>query len=53
MTITNPSATSIVADEVLDSRDVSCPMPIIQTALTWPIFAAGGDDGTGVSRTPR
>jgi tRNA 2-thiouridine synthesizing protein A len=32
MTITNPSATTTLADEVLDSRDVSCPLPIIQTA---------------------
>ena len=26
------SATTTLADEVLDSRDVSCPLPIIQTA---------------------
>jgi tRNA 2-thiouridine synthesizing protein A len=25
-------ATTTLADEVLDSRDVSCPLPIIQTA---------------------
>jgi len=41
MTITNPSATSIVADEVLDSRDVSCPLPIIQTAQAIKDLAAG------------
>ena len=41
MTITNPSATSIVADEVLDSRDVSCPMPIIQTAQAIKDLASG------------
>lgn len=43
MTITNPNATttSIVADEVLDSRDVSCPMPIIQTAQALKQLASG------------
>lgn len=41
MTITNPSATSIVADEVLDSRDVSCPLPIIQTAQAIQDLASG------------
>jgi tRNA 2-thiouridine synthesizing protein A len=41
MTITNPNATSIIADEVLDSRDVSCPMPIIQTAQALKQIASG------------
>jgi tRNA 2-thiouridine synthesizing protein A len=41
MTITNPSATSIVADEMLDSRDVSCPLPIIQTAQAIKDLASG------------
>lgn len=41
MTITNPNTTSIVADEVLDSRDVSCPMPIIQTAQAITQLASG------------
>ena len=41
MTITNPNSTSIVADEVLDSRDVSCPMPIIQTAQALKQLASG------------
>lgn len=41
MTITNPNATSTVADEVLDSRDVSCPMPIIQTAQAIKDLASG------------
>lgn len=31
-TTTATSITSTLADEVLDSRDVSCPLPIIQTA---------------------
>jgi tRNA 2-thiouridine synthesizing protein A len=41
MTITNPSATTTVADEVLDSRDVSCPLPIIQTAQAMKQLASG------------
>jgi tRNA 2-thiouridine synthesizing protein A len=31
-TATSSSTTTTLADEVLDSRDVSCPLPIIQTA---------------------
>lgn len=41
MTLTNPSATRMVADEVLDSRDVSCPLPIIQTAQAIKELASG------------
>lgn len=41
MTITNPSVTSAVADEVLDSREVSCPLPIIQTAQAMADLASG------------
>ena len=41
MTITNPNATSSVADEILDSRDVSCPLPIIQTAQAIKRLASG------------
>ena len=31
-TATADTSTTTLADEVLDSRDVSCPLPIIQTA---------------------
>ena len=41
MTITNPSVTTTIADEVLDSRDVSCPLPIIQTAQAMVGLASG------------
>jgi tRNA 2-thiouridine synthesizing protein A len=41
MTITNPIATSIIAHEVLDSRDVSCPLPIIQTAQAMAGLSSG------------
>ena len=41
MTITNPSVTTTLADEVLDSRDVSCPLPIIQTAQAIKDLASG------------
>lgn len=33
--------TTTVADEVLDSRDVSCPLPIIQTAQAIAGLATG------------
>jgi tRNA 2-thiouridine synthesizing protein A len=35
------SLTTTVADEVLDSRDVSCPLPIIQTAQAIAGLASG------------
>ncbi len=35
------SVTTAVADEVLDSRDVSCPLPIIQTAQAIAGLASG------------
>ncbi|HEV3496818.1 MAG TPA: sulfurtransferase TusA family protein [Actinomycetes bacterium] len=35
------TATATVADQVLDSRDVSCPLPIIQTAQAMKGLAAG------------
>ena len=41
MTITNPSVTTTLADEVLDSREVSCPLPIIQTAQAMAGLASG------------
>jgi len=41
MTITNPGVTTTLADEVLDSREVSCPMPIIQTAQAMAGLSAG------------
>jgi tRNA 2-thiouridine synthesizing protein A len=41
MTLTNPSVTTTLADEVLDSRDVSCPLPIIQTAQAMAGLASG------------
>jgi tRNA 2-thiouridine synthesizing protein A len=41
MTITNPSVTTTIADEVLDSREVSCPLPIIQTAQAMADLASG------------
>ena len=34
-------STAVVADEVLDSRDVSCPLPIIQTAQAIARLAPG------------
>jgi tRNA 2-thiouridine synthesizing protein A len=33
--------TDTVADEVLDSRNVSCPLPILQTATTMAGLASG------------
>jgi tRNA 2-thiouridine synthesizing protein A len=41
MTITNPSVTTTIADEVLDSREVSCPLPIIQTAQAMASLTSG------------
>jgi len=41
MTITNPSVTTTLADEVLDSREVSCPLPIIQTAQAMASLTSG------------
>jgi tRNA 2-thiouridine synthesizing protein A len=41
MTITNPSVITTLADEVLDSREVSCPLPIIQTAQAMASLASG------------
>ncbi|HEV3365429.1 MAG TPA: sulfurtransferase TusA family protein [Acidimicrobiia bacterium] len=41
MTITNPSVTTTLADEVLDSREVSCPLPIIQTAQAMAGLTSG------------
>jgi tRNA 2-thiouridine synthesizing protein A len=35
------SPTTTLADEVLDSRDVSCPMPIIQTATAMAGLSSG------------
>jgi tRNA 2-thiouridine synthesizing protein A len=35
------SATTTLADEVLDSRDVSCPLPIIQTATAIAGLSSG------------
>ena len=40
-TTATASVTSTVADEVLDSRDVSCPLPIIQTAQAIAGLASG------------
>ena len=36
-----PSSTATVADQVLDSRDVSCPLPIIQTAQAMKDLGSG------------
>jgi len=42
MTITNPTPSiTTVADHVLDSREVSCPLPIIQTAQAIKQLASG------------
>src|SRR3989442_6281296 len=35
------SVTTTLADEVLDSRDVSCPLPIIQTAQAMAGLSSG------------
>ena len=35
------SPTNTLADEVLDSRDVCCPMPIIQTATAMAGLSSG------------
>ena len=35
------SAATTLADEVLDSRDVSCPLPIIQTAQAMADLTSG------------
>jgi tRNA 2-thiouridine synthesizing protein A len=35
------SVTTSLADEVLDSRDVSCPLPIIQTAQAMAGLSSG------------
>ena len=40
-TATSTSTSPILADEVLDSRDVSCPLPIIQTANAIAGLASG------------
>ncbi len=37
----NSTVTTTLADEVLDSRDVSCPLPIIQTAQAIKKLASG------------
>lgn len=38
---TTASITTTLADEVLDSRDVSCPLPIIQTAQAMGGLSSG------------
>jgi tRNA 2-thiouridine synthesizing protein A len=38
---TTTSVTTTLADEVLDSRDVSCPLPIIQTAQAMAGLSSG------------
>ena len=38
---TAPSTGAAVADQILDSRDVSCPLPIIQTARAIKQLASG------------
>ena len=38
---TSAATTTALADEVLDSRDVSCPLPIIQTAQAMAALASG------------
>jgi tRNA 2-thiouridine synthesizing protein A len=35
------TVTATLADEVLDSRDVSCPLPIIQTAQAMAGLSSG------------
>jgi tRNA 2-thiouridine synthesizing protein A len=40
-TTTATSVTPTLADEVLDSRDVSCPLPIIQTAQAMAGLSSG------------
>lgn len=40
-TTVTTTETSALADEVLDSRDVSCPMPIIQTAQAMAGLTSG------------
>jgi len=40
-TTSTASVTSTLADEVLDSRDVSCPLPIIQTAQAMAGLTSG------------
>jgi tRNA 2-thiouridine synthesizing protein A len=35
------SVTTTLADEVIDSRDVSCPLPIIQTAQAMAGLTSG------------
>jgi tRNA 2-thiouridine synthesizing protein A len=35
------TVTTILADEVLDSRDVCCPLPIIQTAQAMAGLSSG------------
>ena len=38
---TAASTVTTVADQILDSRDVSCPLPIIQTAQAIKQLASG------------
>src|SRR5256714_1967854 len=38
---TTSSGTTTLADEVLDSREVSCPLPIIQTAQAMAGLSSG------------
>ena len=40
-TATTTTVTTALADEVLDSRDVSCPLPIIQTAQAMAELSSG------------
>jgi tRNA 2-thiouridine synthesizing protein A len=40
-TTSTASITSTLANEVLDSRDVSCPLPIIQTAQAMADLTSG------------
>jgi tRNA 2-thiouridine synthesizing protein A len=40
-TSTTSATTTTLADEVLDSRAVSCPMPIIQTASAMAGLSSG------------
>ena len=39
--VTGTSSITALADEVLDSREVSCPLPIIQTAQAIQDLASG------------
>jgi len=41
VTTTTARVTASLADEVLDSRDVSCPLPIIQTAQAMAGLSSG------------